>query len=224
MNRRYHVFLMAVALVPAAAGGCARQYQQRITLLEEVNRALTERANSMGGDLEATLRDREGVEFELQKALDDAAALRGELAQRPSTAKTPPGWTPVPGGAMIAIEGGVLFAPGKIAIRKEARGTLDAVVSAIQGDYADKDILVVGHTDDQPIKKSGWLDNYELSSERALAVVRYFVDHGVRPTRLIGGGCGEHRPRVANSTNQNRSTNRRVEIFATTPLPRSRLP
>lgn len=225
MDRRYSFFL--VILVAAASpftGGCANRYKQRIVLLEEVNRILTERANAMGSDLDAAARDREEVERQLQQAMDDAAVIRGELAQRPTEPQTPQGWTPVPGGAMIAIEGGVLFAPGKVAIRKEARGTLDAVASAIRGEYADKDILVVGHTDDQPIKKSGWLDNYELGAARALAVVRYLVDHGVASPRLIGGGCGEHRPRVANSSDENRAANRRVEIFATTPFPRTTRP
>ena len=211
--------------------GCAQQQRQRMALLQEVNRNLTERLNMMGGDLDMVTRDRDTLGAQLdQSALDLAAmqanlsTLQGNLDARPVAQNTAPGWTAVPGGAMIAIEGSVLFAPGKGVVRKDARRTLDAVVSAIQGEYAGKDILVIGHTDDVPIKKSGWADNYQLSTERALAVVRFLKDHGVSASRLIAAGCGEYRPRVANSSDASRAANRRVEILATTPLPNSGVP
>lgn len=228
---RTSLICVAVAILVFVSGGCAQPQGKRIALLQEVNRNLTERLNMMGGDLDMLTRDRATLSTQLdQSALDLAAmqanlnALQGDLDARPITQNAAPGWTAVPGGAMIAIENGVLFAPGKGVIRKGARRTLDAVVSALQGEYAGKDILVIGHTDDLPIKKSGWTDNYQLSTERALAVVRFLKDHGVSAKRLIAAGCGEHRPRVANSSDANRAANRRVEILATTPLPNSEMP
>ena len=143
--------------------------------------------------------------------------LRAQLASIPEPVETAPGWTAVPGGAMIALEGNVLFAPGKTTIRNEAKRALDGVVSAIQGDYDGKDILVFGHTDNSPIRKSGWKDNWQLSTERALAVVRYLASEGVSAGRLAACGCGEHRPRNATSSDTGRAKNRRVEIFAIEP-------
>ncbi|RME41480.1 MAG: flagellar motor protein MotB, partial [Planctomycetota bacterium] len=75
-----------------------------------------------------------------------------------------------------------------------------------------------GHTDDTPIRKSGWKDNYELSAQRALAVVRYLGSKGIDFKRLIACACGEHRPRVPNRSAAERARNRRVEIFAVDPL------
>ena len=121
---------------------------------------------------------------------------------------------------MIAIEGNVLFQAGRAVIRPQARVTLDGIASTVRGEYADKDILVVGHTDDQPIKKSGWTDNFQLSTERSLAVARYLQQHGVAPNRLIAGGCGEHRPRKPNDTQAGKASNRRVEVFAVEPIAR----
>ena len=86
-------------------------------------------------------------------------------------------------------------------------------ISTIQGEYSDKDIFVFGHTDNQPIKKSGWHDNWQLSTQRALAVVRYLQTRGVDVSRLAAAGCGEYRPRAANDTASNRAQNRRVSIF-----------
>ena len=99
-------------------------------------------------------------------------------------------------------------------MRQQARRTLDTIVRTVKHEYGDRDIMVFGHTDNRPIKKSGWKDNWELSTERALAVVRYLQDQGVSTVRLVGCGCGPHRPRVENSSDANRTANRRVEILA----------
>jgi chemotaxis protein MotB len=115
---------------------------------------------------------------------------------------------------MIAIEGSVLFDSGKVKLKGEGPKVLDAIASTVASRYSDKDIMVFGHTDDAPIKKSGWKDNYELSAQRALAVVRYMAERGISPRQLVACGCGEHRPRVANDSNKSRAQNRRVEIFA----------
>lgn len=224
MSRQSIARTTVFLLVAMVGGGCARRQDRRIVMLEDVNRNLTDRINFISADLEAANRDREELDRRVRQSEGDYAALQSELSARPTVQEAAPGWTPVPGGAMIAIEGSVLFTPGKIAVRKEARRTLDAVVSTLQGEYGDKDVLVIGHTDNAPIKKSGWLDNYQLSTERALAVVRYLRDHGVSVQRLIAAGCGEHRSRAANTTKANRATNRRVEILAISPLPTSSAP
>lgn len=224
MSGHMTVHTVTAVLLLVAANGCARQQKQRIAMLEEVNRNLTERLNFTSSELDMATRDWEDLDRRLQDSLNDTLELRRNLAQQPTPEETAPGWTAVPGGAMIAIEGSVLFAPGKVALRREARRALDAVVSAVQGEYIDKDILVLGHTDGRPIKKSGWIDNYQLSTERALAVVRYLQDRGVSPKRLISGGCGEYRPRIENISEANRAANRRVEILAINPFPSSAQP
>ncbi len=78
----------------------------------------------------------------------------------------------------------------------------------------DNQVAVEGHTDNQPIKHSGWRSNWELSTARALAVLHYFVDtRGLPPTRFQVIGVGEQRPVASNETAQGRQQNRRVEII-----------
>lgn len=204
-----------VGLLVLAMTGCTTTYQERITMLEDVNRHLSERINRAQSELNVADRGQGELDARLVAALDEIDMLRVRLEETPPPTEAAPGWTAVPGGAMIAIEGNILFQTGKATLRNEARRALNAVASTLQTDYADKNILVIGHTDDQPIKKSGWKDNYQLSSERALSVVRYLKDRGVSPSRLVAGGCGQHRPRVPNDSAASRTTNRRVEIFAT---------
>jgi len=214
MNKSMILRTVPVWLLAAVASGCATNAKQDIASLEDRNRSLAAQLNKTRGDLDAANRERAAMDQRLAGAIRDVDSLRAELAGRPEPQTAPAGWTAVPGGGMIAIEENILFAPGKVTLRDEARKTLDAIVSTLEGEYGGKDIMVFGHTDDRPIKKSGWADNWQLSTERGLAVVRYLREHGVGGERLVAAGCGEYRPRVPNNTEPNRLSNRRVEIFA----------
>jgi chemotaxis protein MotB len=212
MSRIKHCAPLLLLALLVTLTGCDDP-KQRIALLEESNQQLMDDLNSARSELDALRQANDDCQNELASARRDADTLRGQLAAKPDE-KVPAGWTAVPGGAMIAIEDSVLFDSGKAKLRSQAQRSLEAVASALRGEYSDKEILVFGHTDDQPIKKSGWQDNYELSAERALAVVRWLKDRGIQPDRLAACGCGEYRPRVPNTSATNRQKNRRVEIFA----------
>ncbi len=217
--RGKRTFWLFPAVLSVAAVGCASNPKDRIVLLEEANANLTSRLNLANAELDKVREDQLYLDRRLHAAMNEASDLRGQLDAASVPQAAAPGWTAVPGGAMIAIDVDVLFSPGKVTLLDEARRSLDAVVSVIEGAYSDKDVLVLGHTDDQPIKKSGWADNWQLSSERALSVMRFLHDRGVASTRLMSAGCGEHRPRVAGRSASDRAMNRRVEIFALQPLP-----
>lgn len=206
--------ISTLALTVMTAGGCATGSKDRLATIESANRQLTQRINQARSELAGVTQDRDELNRRLLGIVGDVESLQAQLAARPTIDETAAGWTPVPGGAMIAIESRVLFAPGKVILRPEAQRTLDGIVSTLQGEYGEKDILVIGHTDDRPIKKSGWDDNWQLSSERALAVLRSLAKQGVARERMIAGGSGEHRPLLPNSSEPNRTANRRVEIFA----------
>lgn len=215
MTKRATIFTMLIAATVVSTG-CATNKKTELTMLQERNRDLTTRLNRSYADLESAMRERDAFNTRLASAMQDVNTLQAQLAAQPEPITAPAGWTAVPGGAMIAIESGVLFAPGREELRPEARKTLDKIVSTLRGEYGDKDILVFGHTDDTPIKKSGWKDNWQLSSERALAVVRFLAERGLSADRLAACGAGEYRPKLPNNSEPNRTTNRRVEIFALT--------
>ena len=206
------VMVALIGLGMSMAVGCSGQ--KNMAEIEAENQKLRDNSNRAEGDLATLLKERELLNGRLRGMQNEIDGMRADIAGRPIVEPAPPGWTAVPGGGMIAIEENILFAPGKATLRDEARKTLDGIASTLSGEYGGKDIIVFGHTDDRPIKKSGWNDNWELSAERGLAVVRYLKDHGVVPERLVAAGCGEHRPRVPNTSEPNRLSNRRVEIFA----------
>jgi chemotaxis protein MotB len=78
----------------------------------------------------------------------------------------------------------------------------------------DFDLLVAGHTDDQPISKSKWKDNWELSAQRGLSVLRILTSGGLSSQRTSVRGFGEFRPLEPNDADKKgNKNNRRVEIF-----------
>jgi len=209
--------VLAAAALWLATGCSTKQLEERISSLEQQNQMLNTDLQGARSNLDAMRQAKQQWNTALLAARREADDLRQQLADIPVPDQAAPGWTAVPGGAMIAIEGNVLFASGKASLRKDARRTLEAIASTVSGEYGDKDILVFGHTDDTPIRKSGWTDNWQLSSERALAVVRDLGSRGVSKARLVACGCGEHRPRTGNQSKADRAKNRRVEIFAIEP-------
>ena len=80
-------------------------------------------------------------------------------------------------------------------------------------------VMVGGFTDDLPIRgdERRFLDNWELSAERALTVVRALSRYGLPPDRLFAAGFGQHHPSAPNADEASRARNRRVEIA---PVPR----
>lgn len=80
------------------------------------------------------------------------------------------------------------------------------------------EVRVEGHTDDIPIKTNRYPSNWELSTARAVNVLRYIIDaYQIPSERLSAAGFGEYQPIVANDSSMNRAKNRRVEIIFLNP-------
>ncbi|MBU1125071.1 MAG: OmpA family protein [Candidatus Omnitrophica bacterium] len=116
-------------------------------------------------------------------------------------------------GLVITVVGDLLFDSGKAKIRSEAHGILDKVARVLEENVPTLNVGIEGHTDNQPIRFSGWKSNWELSTSRALSVLHYLVNEkGISPDRLSAIGYGEYRPVASNDIKDGRQLNRRVEI------------
>lgn len=116
-------------------------------------------------------------------------------------------------GLVLTVLDDILFDSGKVKIKPIGKKTLIKVANILNADCPDKDVSIEGHTDNQPIKHSGWKSNWELSTARANSVLHFFIDEcGVRPERLRVVGFGEYMPAASNDTKKGRQQNRRVEI------------
>jgi len=117
---------------------------------------------------------------------------------------------------VITIPGEVLFGTGDALLKWESLRTLAQVARNIQGRIKGEpgwQVRVEGHTDNIPILSSNYASNWELSSARALNVVKFFMDNNFfPPEQMQAMGYGEFKPLVLNNTPENRKKNRRAEI------------
>ena len=138
----------------------------------------------------------EDMKRELQKQLSGKVGL--DVAER---------------GLVITLADNILFDSGKAKIKEEAYPVLNKIAAIIKDKAPDKNIGIEGHTDNVPIKYSGWKSNRELSTARANNVYHYMVDNaGLDPSHLMTMGYGEFQPVASNDNETGQAKNRRVEI------------
>ena len=124
-------------------------------------------------------------------------------------------------GDRFVFQSEVLFPSGQAEMTAEGLVAIDQLASAIV--ELDKQIpaevgwalQVEGHTDSRPISTPQFPSNWELSTARALSVVRYLVARGVAPERLVAAGYGEFQPLEKGETPEVLRRNRRIELKLT---------
>lgn len=115
-------------------------------------------------------------------------------------------------GIVISFQDNILFYPGTATLRKEAFPVLDSIAVAIS--ECPNDMVIMGHTDSTPTNTKEYKSNWELSSDRGLTVLDYFLEaKELPPYRFSVGGYGASRPKYSNNKPENRALNRRVEII-----------
>ncbi|UCH12029.1 MAG: OmpA family protein [Candidatus Omnitrophota bacterium] len=117
-------------------------------------------------------------------------------------------------GLVITLVAEVLFDSGKAKIRPEGKGILDKIAPILRRETPRNEIGIEGHTDNVPIKYSGYKSNWELSTARATEVLHYILNKGkLDPKNLSATGYGKYRPVAPNDSKDGRQKNRRVEII-----------
>jgi chemotaxis protein MotB len=192
------------------ASGCAtqqqmREYQDEVrglreerTQLKKENASLRRQAESYEVALaEASQKLTEVPEARAYAELDDLGIEYGNRG----------------GNFVISIPAAITFGPGKAELTKEGRQALAAVAKTLLTDYASGTYWIEGHTDSDPIKKSSWGSNRELSVARAMAVLHYLVEEtALNDESCVVAGHGEYDPIASNADNGGKARNRRVEI------------
>ncbi len=113
---------------------------------------------------------------------------------------------------LLSVPGKVLYDSGEAELKPEMHPHLKKIAELIKR-KPSMTLRVDGHTDDVPIKTSRYASNWELSSARATAVIRFLVEGCEVPAdRLVAGGYADTRPLAANDGPENREKNRRVEF------------
>ncbi|WP_227370559.1 flagellar motor protein MotB [Halomonas sp. M20] len=117
----------------------------------------------------------------------------------------------VKGGINLRIQDHLLFDSGDAALTGSGEAVTQELVATLNR-YKGT-ISVEGHTDSVPIKTERFPSNWELSSGRATAILRYLNRAGIESSRLRAVGYADTQPLKDNDTEKGRAANRRVEVI-----------
>lgn len=116
----------------------------------------------------------------------------------------------------IKIPARMLFPSGSRSLLASSIPMLQRLADTLIG--LPNEVVVQGHTDDQPIRNGQFPSNWELSTSRAAAVARVFEEEGVDPSRLSAVGFGPNRPIADNASEEGQAENRRVVVLVRSSL------
>lgn len=195
--------------------------------LEQANADMANRLNLANQRVDNLMAERENVHGKYRDLLastgqngnplsNDASRRLEELARRF------PGFEFDPKTGVSRFDETILFDSGSDVLRQDSANLLREFSNIMNDNEARRlNILVVGHTDDQPINKGPTRakhpTNWHLSTNRANSVVLQLTKLGINDTRLGSAGYSMYQPVAANSDGRGRQQNRRVEIFVLAP-------
>lgn len=208
--RRLGMTMIAAACVAVALGGCDNAQKDELALLRQETDDLRKQLADRNAALDALERERM------------AAIARADAAERSagsSSGSTTPlvvesGFEGISGVSAtrvgnevhVAIEGDVLFDSGRTTLKESSKRSLDRVAAVIREKYPGREIRVIGFTDTDPIRRSGFKSNYHLGFDRAFAVREYLIGKGLDGRRISLSSYGPDMPR------ETKAKSRRVEV------------
>ncbi len=115
------------------------------------------------------------------------------------------------GKMVLELPSAVLFESGKADLSEDGQKTLEEVAGILVS-IRKREFQVSGHTDNVPIKSSKFASNWELSTARAVTVVKFLQSHKLNPKNLSAAGYSEYQPAATNANDKGKAQNRRIEI------------
>lgn len=206
MLRKFICLLLCLGIA-FAGPGCARTKE-----LENINARQAAQISSLQDELAKLNSDLAA----LQRSKSDLEKTQDDLEKKLRTELSGGDLTLAMGdrGLVLTVLDKVLFDSGKAAIKDSAKNTMDKVAETLSRNVQNNMIFVEGHTDNDPIRHSGWKSNWELSTARATEVIHYLAEQGgVEPKRLVAAGYAEYHPVASNDATETKQKNRRVEII-----------
>jgi chemotaxis protein MotB len=198
------------------------QTEKQLAEAQEADAASTDALNKKIEALQNDIEKKTALINRMQAQLvHGAAALPPELASELEKFAAANGdmITFDEASGMVKFKSDLLFEKGSDVVSAEATAPIKKLSEIINSKAAEGfDIIIVGHTDDMPIRKSETMSqhptNWHLSAHRAIAVEKVMEANGISPKRMSVRGFGEYRPFEANEAGKKGNPkNRRVEIY-----------
>jgi len=189
--------------------GCKNSVKEENTALKgevsDLHNQLTERNKALE-DCSSDLRSRDQQLAALRREMDSGGKGGTSVGNTGFEGIEGVNATSSAGEVTASVESDLLFDSGKTSLKTNAKKSLDQVASVLKSQYGGQSIRVVGHTDSDPIVKSGFKTNYHLGFERAYAVRDYLVSKGVESKRVSLASYGPDLPKGT------KAQSRRVEV------------
>lgn len=200
----------------AAAAEAERQRRLAGELAKTAKELEAEKASAAGeAERQRQLAERLAAEKrELERKSADYQSLASSLSDEIKAGRVQV--SELQGKLTVRMAEKVLFPTGSATISKDGQATLKVVAKGLEA-VKGRIIRVEGHTDNVPIHNERFPSNWELSSARAIAVVRFLQAQGIEPARLGAAGYAEFQPIAPNDTAEGRAQNRRIEISLALP-------
>lgn len=218
-----------VALVLAAGNfiGCENQAEQELQNLQIEHAQLQDQYAAAQDDLrQANLREAQllsraqAAEADLAQCNSNLADARRQLSQAQQELAELRGqgqsdFVNPHVGERVTLSTDVVFASGRAELSDAGQREVRRIAQRIASEYPNGKVLVYGHTDNDPIRRTRnlWADNLDLSANRAMAVTRALREAGIAADRIETIAMGQASPAVANSSAENKARNRRVEVY-----------
>ncbi len=188
--------------LPTATGSEANDLSIKLQATEAEAGRLRESIEIEQAQRAALLEAHEKMRAELTEARNQLSGTNIKVSQEPK------------GAVKLTILSEVLFSSGKATLSTEGKAVLGKAAQTIRQRFPDCFIEVRGHTDNVPIRYSGFKSNLELSFARALAVAYYLIEKQGFPNESMSVmGFAETQPVASNATPEGRRMNRRAEII-----------
>ena len=199
--------VLAAGLAASLAGGCGGMATKAPESAELAS--LKRQATDMRTKLSSAEKRLRALATEAVASEAEVRDLRKELASM--------GVTVTPRGASIsvALADKLLFNAGQVLIHDRARGKLQVIGEILKKHFPDRLISIEGHSDSLPPNKMAayYPTNWELSTARAMSVLRFLADEiGIPQERICAAGFADCRPVAEEDSDGARAANRRVEI------------
>lgn len=223
MSFQSTVLAIACAAIGPVVSGCASQNALRMSIAERDAEIRDLRAEKVAlkEQLDKLSYDHDQLEFALSDAasrIDDSIevteASMPSLEDYAELERT--GITATRRGTDIVftIPTAVTFPSGRSNLSDAGKQALRILAQRLKADFPVDTFFVEGHTDSDPIKKSKFASNRELSLARAMAVLNFLVvECQVKDERFVVVGHGQYNPVLANETTEGKAKNRRVEVI-----------
>jgi chemotaxis protein MotB len=211
-------WVLALVGVCVWSAGCTSGEQYRKTLEDKDAqiRALREERAELKRERDEQLAQLDGMSVQLQEAnarVVETPAEQPALQRNPGLDELGIGYSMRNGMAVITIPSSISFPSGKAELSDQGKTALRKVAAVLKESHASGLYSIEGHTDTDPIKKSGFENNPDLSLERARAVLAYLVEECRSPDeQCLVVGHGQYRPLESGSSTNAKAKNRRVEI------------